>query len=1525
MKLCYGTFATTLNLCALDKRYQSKLNSAMLETIDPHGTSHDEAQASRLFNCKIGLNELDIIDPARSADKDVIAERFEAVFKLLDPNKLKLAVLAIRDIIINDGSIDSDTIIYNKISKQKLINQYEFVKADFFSGVFLYTVCSTKNKSKINFSEEITEDYIAGFKNKCDSIKFIEHDNEPVTTHINKPLYQKSDIWKAVKADYLASRSEGQRFANMNIISRLLPHGYVVHSDFTGYGKTENGDIKPLNDILSDYNADNITIIGEGGIGKTTFLLKTMEEVYQLDYNENLSIPIFIELNHCPAQIGSWYSIKSEKTNYITRSIASLLCGEGLHNIPDDILKFIENEFKKENHQSAEYTILLDGFNEVSLSGAVNSGGEAVGSGIREMLNKEIRVLMHYPNLRIILTSRKTDLAFFPGLTKTIELSGIKPKDIEIHLQENGYIQWDINHIISSHKLMDCLRIPLFLCMFTAAAINKSGINSEYNPETRGEILYYFFNRSEGTYNERLNAERLNPISIFAKKEMLFILDFVLPYLGRTYEYTDFISMDRCSILEYIENFFNGEEEITFWNKKIPVFSDYESETSCLADYKDKILARGCEAVLDCIVNVLGAMNRDNNFNYLFIHHHVRDYFAAIYEIQRMRMAIKFCDINRITEAFASLSLINENVWSVTKRVFIGEILSEHRNAPKPDGTGKWELPLPHCKEQGILRSILHIFRRAQMPTYCGVLNVIETLKSVRGTLAGEDFSALSMVEARLHGVNCSLGRNSNVLAANFRDTKISDDVFETEGHIEDIIYFAYSKDSDYLFTMSEDDIVKRWETDTGRCINTIKIECSKMSENSLLAQTYFAVSNDGEAFLTIGFEPLKDKSGHLCFIQQYDWKNHRVVYESIGDFHDVNTMSFSIDDQYVAVVYTHNNLRIYKRGNPKPIFSKTLDEVGNVIEALIIKEGLVLLLYTVGDVWWHEGNDIDENSTEEIVYNFAVFHTEKNELDILYTYSAEIDIDDDDEIKQAFTPLYTISSDGKTVIFSEKGLLRKLDIPSKAITDISFDYEEPNFITFIPRTESFFAFYFDACIRYDHSADCETGRYCYDGLTFQVVGKDSSLHLLMFDDEMNVYELNLLSDSIRKKYQYCKHTITDIFLKANTDELIITFDNDSLWIINQENGALLETICYQEADAKSCLSCFSMSSDEMIFLFVNDNYEYLRCYNLATGESKRTYFDFTDKRKIRNIFISENDGRLICVYEQSIAEIDLDSLIMTEFFQAEDDAVIQDAYYCNVEKIVKAVISYPLLKPRMYGFEMNDEGFYRSIYWYELPYLDESILKHLSPFYRVTYMPVRIFEENGVNKKVYHLSSGLFLEYDQKYDADIAAVLHVDMHLLCEGEKIINAPLDQFKINYVIGDSPSVLTKRIDEDGKNMPPICQLLDVSDDGKTVAALSNNDLLVYQFHNERFTEVCRFSSSFEDVFTEAKISGAKIGDNGAVYYWINENKLYKLDINDGRNKMYEGFIPGLSVMGCDFQDADMSTVTRFMLALHGGVF
>jgi hypothetical protein len=339
----------------------------------------------------------------------------------------------------------------------------------------------------------------------------------------------------------------------------------------------------------------------------------------------------------------------------------------------------------------------------------------------------------------------------------------------------------------------------------------------------------------------------------------------------------------------------------------------------------------------------------------------------------------------------------------------------------------------------------------------------------------------------------------------------------------------------------------------------------------------------------------------------------------------------------------------------------------------------------------------------------------------------------------------------------------------------------------------------------------------------------------------------------------------------------------------------------------------------------------------LTTGKSKTAYFDFVDKQKIKEIFTSEMEDELFCVYDKSVKEINLNTLKTSEVYKTEDGEVVEAAYYCTNEEIIKIVTSYvmlfdsdiPVRRPRMHGIEMGDDGFYRRVYWYELPFVDNSILWHMSVFYREIFTQLQVTSDKNKLNHSFFISAGVFINYDPEANEDIASTLCVDKHLIDNKnkEKVISSTLNPFSINYVIGEFPAAFVQMSDNTKGRYQDVSvpyQLLDISDDRQTIVAITNDGFISYKFYDGCFNEACRFSSTYEDVFGDSSVSGARIGKDGHIYYWVGANKLFRLDTKKGINKAYEGFIPGLSIMGCDFRNADMSTVTRFTLRLHGGL-
>lgn len=191
-RFCFGSFAKVLNFCKPRKTSptQKVLVGTMLMSVDETCDLRDNDNAvSLLLSCKNdlpnggvdtggyeGSNRLgNVISKAQAADKHTVAQYFKKnIVPLLDPNKTKLAVLAIRELIRDDETIDEETIVdlVGYTTKKALLTRNEFNLASFLAGVFLYVVISVNNKcGKLSISK-VNEDFVLGFVSQKDSISF---------------------------------------------------------------------------------------------------------------------------------------------------------------------------------------------------------------------------------------------------------------------------------------------------------------------------------------------------------------------------------------------------------------------------------------------------------------------------------------------------------------------------------------------------------------------------------------------------------------------------------------------------------------------------------------------------------------------------------------------------------------------------------------------------------------------------------------------------------------------------------------------------------------------------------------------------------------------------------------------------------------------------------------------------------------------------------------------------------------------------------------------------------------------------------------------------------------------------------------------------------------------------------------------------------------------------------------------------------------------------------------------------------
>lgn len=731
-------------------------------------------------------------------------------------------------------------------------------------------------------------------------------------------------LWTASQREFFVSRSEGRRFASLNIIQHLLPKGYIARPDFHMRGKTENGTVSKIMDICRG-STGNIAVIGDGGIGKTTFLHQMMAEEFSVPGTDPLTpskymsgrpVPFFIELNRCPDTIQDWYDDTLRKTNFITRYIGQLVENhQSLQSVSPELLDQIEKELQKVPADGRpHYLLLLDGFNEV----AVNDGYST-----RSYLSNEISVLSGYPNVQVITTSRETQAAYYAVNFENVRLIGLENDDISSYLAKCKRTETQIGVIMACKPLLEVLRIPLYLCMFCAESIAEE----ELLPETGGEILYYFFHRNSSFYNIRSHAEdtRTNPLD---QMQTALVLDFILPYIAWHYEREDRFYMGRSSFEQLIKEGVLCTHALCRNTASLP-YADFQYQPSLLKNTLRTFYSDGelrINAVTDCVSSYLGIIYgytessgplRERN-RLAFGHHHFRDYFSAIWDIQLLRL-LPCIDVPHFympagqeCTDMSCHTYLNTCYWKYNKSVLISEILMEHRNAPLLDNTtSDWFLPVHQSDEQDVLDHALDFCRSLcaeKKDIHYLLSNILASILAGRKELTGVDLSGLDLKSCCFFNVTCSRKGKHATLAADFSGAHIYRHNFEPEGHQDSVIDTIYFGNSCY--TLDDYGCIKCWDVLSGKLEYTIQ-SGDPTGLNDLSDSGYMQISPDGR-WLAAKLQK-STKNGLEIGLNLYDLHTpdqHRETYLVGEAKRALNSFSFTDDSKGILIVYDYEHVR---------------------------------------------------------------------------------------------------------------------------------------------------------------------------------------------------------------------------------------------------------------------------------------------------------------------------------------------------------------------------------------------------------------------------------------------------------------------------------------------------------------------------------------------------------------------------------------------------------------------------------------
>ena len=411
---------------------------------------------------------------------------------------------------------------------------------------------------------------------KCDAVFCLRGsmptDNELLEILKAVTTVNKHNLWNAAKHWLENSKKEGARFASLHIEQSIMPkagrkraandeHGAalpirVYRKEQDGEGHSSQTERQPLLEAFGTTEG-HLYLIGEGGIGKTTALIRVMNNAYEDDkkgpkqYAPSAQVPIFVELSRAPDTNDAKAALyHNGQSSFIRRAIYQQLrqdrsikqlskAGVGeldeAFTISPEAAVLPVNDLLTQKTPAPEYLLLLDALNETSRAEIESAGGLPVVT----MIIGEIQWLMeNCPNVRIVLTSRTDDTAINDDRLTRLYLSGLEDDAMRDYLADKKLPAKRIDKAQSQADLWETLRIPLFLTIYAT-------LSGRQEVSSRGEILRVFFSERRenlGVYTVGSRIEEVrqdvekaasatNAKRIDVKMQNFF-LDFLLPEIG---------------------------------------------------------------------------------------------------------------------------------------------------------------------------------------------------------------------------------------------------------------------------------------------------------------------------------------------------------------------------------------------------------------------------------------------------------------------------------------------------------------------------------------------------------------------------------------------------------------------------------------------------------------------------------------------------------------------------------------------------------------------------------------------------------------------------------------------------------------------------------------------------------------------------------------------------------------------------------------------------------------------------------
>ncbi len=579
-----------------------------------------------------------------------------------------------------------------------------------------------------------------------------------------------------------------QRYSQLNISEILIPKWKKENIDTDVKVEGEENVFSLINGVekLWQGKTRNCLLIGEGGMGKTYSLVQIWKHYLNTPKSP---IPIFISLNR--------YNdiTEKERESFITNYIIENYFQKRFFSDTDkeNLWKLILNNQQAEHNEEPVIILLLDGFNEITVSQ----------TNIRKDMDD-----WWFPKakgVQIIISSRyDMRLDYRWHELQKIDLQPLNEKTITKYLGEFN-IQTP-----TSKELLLLLSNPMMLTLFAST----DEIISKYSKypkfvfklefTSQGELMWNFFEGQLVKYFETIKYNETE-FSYYS-----FLLKHFIPYIGYEMEKMGMYHINENKLIEIINNgcrlFYTEKFENTF-----PVYRSYITKFD-LDDKQFPQTGVRFQKIIDILCGKLQILIQENHL-YRFLHQNFRDFSASVHVLNDMQLHLNQKEIPPSLKTRPLPSYVQQ---------FIGEIEGEHKKKVKPSKKKvRWEI-------DNIVETLLD----SQLDNLRGVFdyktigfsvwNIVETIKRSRDELTGCDLSSLNLNKISFNGVRCFRKWGDNTLSAVFDNSILTDDNFSNHSmHSASVYSVSYSPDSKKIVSGSYDKTIKEWLAETGECIKT--------------------------------------------------------------------------------------------------------------------------------------------------------------------------------------------------------------------------------------------------------------------------------------------------------------------------------------------------------------------------------------------------------------------------------------------------------------------------------------------------------------------------------------------------------------------------------------------------------------------------------------------------------------------------------------------------------------------------------